>query len=188
MLKFVDEINNYLPKNEQEAQDKKVILDCIQLFPLNILLRENEIAHITSSGFILNESLSKVLMIHHNIRNTWAWTGGHADGNPNLLEVAACEATEETGVKVIPISKNIASIDVLTASGHFKNGKYVNSHLHLSVAYLFTASEEDFLMVKPDENSGVRWFLASNITEELFTVRDVYLYTKLIQQAIQLKQ
>lgn len=183
MMKFIDEIEHYLPKNEQEAQDKKVIQNCIQLFPHNILLRDNELAHITGSGFILNKSLTKVLMIHHNIRNAWAWTGGHADGDPNLLEVVTREATEETGVNVIPISQSIASVDVLTVGGHFKHGKYVNSHLHLSFAYLFTANEEDHPTVKPDENSGVEWFLVDNITEDLFTPRDVYLYSKLLLQA-----
>ena len=36
----------------------------------------------------MNESLDKVLMIHHNIRGVWAWTGGHADGDSDLLHVA----------------------------------------------------------------------------------------------------
>jgi len=179
----VDEIKGYIPKNEQELQDKSVILDCIQLFPQNILLRDNEIAHITSSGFILNKSLDKALFIHHNIRNTWAWTGGHADGNSNLLEVATQEAIEETGINVVPISRKIASVDVLTVKGHFKADKYINSHLHLSIAYLFTASEDDFTMVKPDENSGVEWFSVDRIVKDVFTDWDVYLYTKLLRQA-----
>lgn len=183
IFSFIEEINKYKPKNSQEIQDKKVILDCIQLFPYNILLRDNEIAHLTSSGFILNKSLSKTLMVHHNIRDTWAWTGGHADGESDLFEVAAREAVEETGVSVTPISISIASVDVLTVSGHLKNNKYVNGHLHLSIAYLFIANEEDRLVVKPDENSGVEWFPIDSINESLFSARDVYLYTKLLQQA-----
>ena len=182
-MSFIQEIGAYIPKNEQETQDKKIIMDCIQRFPCDILLRSNEIAHITSSGFILNKPLTKALLIHHNIRNTWAWAGGHADGNPNLLEVAMQEASEETGIKVKPISKNIASVDVLSVQGHVKNGKYINSHLHLSIAYLFTANEEEPVAIKPDENSGVEWFHISKIGRGLFTDRDVYLYTKLIQQA-----
>jgi len=183
MVGYVDEIKDYAPKNKQELQDKNVILNCIQLFPLDILLRDNEIAHITSSGFILNKSLDKTLLIHHNIRNVWAWTGGHADGNSNLLEVAIQEAVEETGVIVTPISRKIASVDVLTVKGHFKADKYVNSHLHLSIAYLFTASEDDSTIIKPDENSGVKWFSVNEIVKGAFTDRDVYLYTKLLQQA-----
>lgn len=182
-MNYIDEIKNYVPKDEQEFQDKKVTLNCIELFPHDILLRDNEIVHITSSGFILNNSLSKVLMIHHNIRNTWAWTGGHADGDSDLLAVATREAHEETGVSVVPISTDIASIDILTASRHFKNKKYVNSHLHLSIAYLFTAKEEDHLIVRPDENSGVKWFSIERINKELFSDQEVYLYSKLINQA-----
>jgi len=182
-MSYIDEIRNYVPKDDQEIQDKKVILNCIELFPHNVLLRDNEITHITSSGFIMNKSLNKVLMIYHNIRNTWAWTGGHADGDSDLLAVAAREAVEETGVEVVPISANIASVDILTVTRHFKNKRYINSHLHLSIAYLFTANEEAPLIVKPDENSGVEWFSIEKISEELFTDRDVYLYSKLINQA-----
>ena len=32
------------------------------------------------------------------------------------------------------------------------------SHLHLNVSYLLEADEEEVLRIKPDENSGVRWF------------------------------
>ncbi|MCL2378586.1 MAG: NUDIX hydrolase [Defluviitaleaceae bacterium] len=182
-MSYVDEIKRYVPKNEQELQDKNVILDCIQQFPQNILLRDNEIAHITSSGFILNKSLDKALFIHHNIRDVWAWTGGHADGDSNLLDVATREAVEETSVSVTPISREIASVDILTVTGHFKSDKYINSHLHLSIAYLFTANESDSVCINPDENSGVEWFPIDEIVRGIFTDRDVYLYTKLIQQA-----
>jgi len=182
-MNYINDIKNYVPKDVQEAQDKKVILDCIKLFPHNILLRDNEVAHITSSGFILNKSLDKALMIHHNIRDSWAWTGGHADGDEDLLAVATREALEETGVRVSPISECIASIDILSVFRHFRKGEYINSHLHLSIAYLFTANDEEKTIVKPDENSKVEWFPIEKINEELFTDRDVYLYTKLVMQA-----
>ncbi len=124
-------------------------------------------------------------MIHHNIRNTWAWTGGHADGDPDLLAVAGREAVEETGINVMPISAEIASVDIFTVTRHFRKGRYVNSHLHLSIAYLFTADENALPIVKEDENSAVEWFPVERINCErgLFTDRDVYLYSKLIEQA-----
>ena len=38
-------------------------------------------------------------MIYHNIYKSWSWTGGHADGDSDLLNVAIRELKEETGVK-----------------------------------------------------------------------------------------
>ena len=97
------------------------MLDYLHLFEGNILTRENEFAHFTSSGFILNENKDKVLMIYHNLYNSWAWTGGHADGEEDLLKVAIKEAKEETGVvNIQPLSTQIMSLDILPVWGHMK--------------------------------------------------------------------
>lgn len=182
-MEWIKQIEDFQPANTQERQDKRVILRYIEQFP-NILLRENEFAHITSSGFILNENLDKVLMVHHNIRNVWSWTGGHADGETGFLHTAIKEAREETGVCTLrPLTGEIASLDILPVWGHMRKGKYVCTHLHLSVAYLLIAGEQDILRVKPDENSGVQWFGADMFNEAYFDSHDVYLYGKLIQRA-----
>lgn len=183
-MDFINQIYSYTPRNEQEIQDKNVMIKYIEQYPHNILLRDNEFAHITSSGFIMNSKLDKVLMIHHNIRNAWAWTGGHADGNCDLLHVAIKEAKEETGINnVVALTDKIAALDILPVYGHVKKGKYVSSHLHLSVAYILIASEEDELIVKEDENSAVGWFSLDKFTKEFFDENDVYLYNKLIEKA-----
>ena len=71
-------IENYPPFNEQEERDKTLILDWIQKNE-NAFLRENEVAHITASAWVVNKDRSKVLMVYHNIYNSWSWLGGHAD-------------------------------------------------------------------------------------------------------------
>ena len=92
------------------------------------------------------------------IYKSWAWTGGHADGDSNLLHVAIKEAKEETGLKnVTPITENILGLDVLNVNGHVKKGKYISSHLHLSIAYLLEANEEDELIINEEETNGVKW-------------------------------
>ena len=76
------------------------------------------------------------------------------------------EVREESGVKnVRPASKDIFSLEVLTVDGHMKRGKYVSSHLHLNVTYLLIADDTDALTVKPDENSGVKWFTPEGAVE-----------------------
>jgi len=183
-MDFIKEISAFIPRCEQEERDKKNILDFISHFSSNVLLRDNEIAHITSSGFIMNPELTKVLLAHHNIMKTWAWTGGHADGDPDLLHVALKEAKEETGVLGIqPLQPAIASLDILPVFGHWKNGRYVSTHLHLSIAYLFVCDEDQAFHIKPDENTGIAWFDTDYFTKEHFNESDVYLYHKLIDRA-----
>lgn len=157
-MDLLTQIENYHPYNEQEEADLAVMKTLLKTEP-DIFARENKTAHMTASSWLVNRTHDKVLMIYHNIYNSWAWTGGHADGERDLLAVAVREAQEETGVTDIrPVGSDIFSIEVLTVDGHEKRGAYVPSHLHLNVTYLLEADEEEVLRVKPDENSGVKWF------------------------------
>ncbi len=151
------QIQAYQPNNEQEAKDKSVILKYIDTFN-DLLSRENELAHFTSSSWIVNKDRTKAVMIYHNIYNSWSWTGGHADGDANLLAVAIREAKEETGLENIkPVSEDIYSLEIVCVNGHVKRGKYVASHLHINITYLLEADETEPLRIKQDENSGVKW-------------------------------
>lgn len=181
-MKWIDSIKNYIPGNEQEKKDKEVILNCIDKFD-DVLTRNNEIAHITSSGFVVNKTRDKVLMVHHNIYNSWAWTGGHADGEDDLLGVAVREVKEETGVQnITPVSNDIFSLDILTVLGHVKKGKYISPHLHLSVAYLLEADDMEVLVVKEDENSGVKWVPIDEVNEYSNEPHMRKVYEKLINK------
>lgn len=184
MPSYIQTMEAFRPTCAQEKKDQETILWYAKQFPDTVLLRDNPIAHITSSGFLMNRALNRVLMVHHNIRNTWAWTGGHADGDEDLLAVAIREAIEETGIShAWALSPDIASMDILHVYGHVKNGQYVNAHLHLSVAYILLCDEADPLFVKPDENSGVQWFAVEDIRAPLYSERDIRLYGKLARWA-----
>jgi len=179
---YIDAIQNYTPKNDFEAQDKKVMLAYIEQHRDNILSRENEIAHICASGFILNEKLDKTLMIYHNIYDSWGWTGGHADGDGDLLAVALKEAREETGVQNFRLLSNVPqSLDILPVWSHYKKGKPISSHLHFVVSYLLIADEFEQLVVKEDENSGVEWIPVDEIAKFCSEPLMVPVYMKLVE-------
>lgn len=157
-MKLIQQIEQYQPANEQEKQDKAFILHCLK-YQENIFSRDNPLVHMTASAWVVNEARTRVLMVYHNIYNSWSWMGGHADDEEDLLAVALREVQEESGIcQVRPVTEDIYSLEVLTVDGHVKHGKYVSSHLHLNVTYLLEASEEESLHMKPDENSGVAWF------------------------------
>ena len=157
-MEFYDALNQYCPKDEQEQTDKAVMLDCLERYA-DVYERSNLLFHVTASAWITNEKRDRVLMIYHNIYDSWAWTGGHADGERDLLKVALREATEETGlVSVRPASDRLLSIETLTVNPHMKRGRFVPAHLHLNGTYLLIADDRETLRIKEDENSGVRWF------------------------------
>ena len=123
-------------------------------------------------------------MIYHKIYNSWAWTGGHSDGDSDLLYVAMKEAKEETGIKnVTPIFKEIYSLESIGVNGHEKRGKYVSTHVHFNVTYLLEADEKQEIHIKEDENSGVKWVPIDKILETTSEawVRD-RVYTKIIEK------
>ena len=157
-MKIIEEIKRYAPCCEQEARDKTVILDFLAKNE-DAFSRENLVAHMTASAWIVNQERTRTVMVYHRIYDSWSWTGGHADGETDLLAVALREAREETGLRnVRPLSSEIFSLEVLTVDGHEKRGEYVPSHLHMNVTYLLEADESKPLHVCEDENKGVRWF------------------------------
>ena len=153
-----DEIAAYVPYNDQEKRDRELILSFLDHNP-DAFLRSNALAHMTASAWVVNPARDKVLMVYHRLYDSWSWTGGHADGETDLLTVALREVREETGVEHLrPVTTAIYSLESLTVDGHEKRGEYVSSHLHLNLTYLIEADEHDTLRVCEAENSGVRWF------------------------------
>jgi 8-oxo-dGTP pyrophosphatase MutT (NUDIX family) len=185
---FRYQLEEFEPCNKQEEADKRLFLKCLSEGD-SVFLRENEAAHISASGWVVNQTMDRVLMAYHNIYHSWAWTGGHADGEKDLLSVAMREAREETGIKtVIPVMDQIFSLEVLTVDGHEKNGAYVPSHLHLNVTYLLRGDDREEIRTKEDENSNVGWFSLNNCLE---AVNEPWMkeriYKKLIEKMGNLK-
>lgn len=157
-MDLIRELEQFIPFNAEEEADRRMIIECLRREP-DIFTRENELAHMTASAWIVNRDRTKVLMAYHNLYQSWAWLGGHADGDADLLRVALKEVREESGlVHVKPVSESIFSVEALPVFGHWKRGKYVPCHSHLNVTYLLEADEADALEEKPDENSAVGWF------------------------------
>ena len=156
-MQLLETIRNYRPYNEQEEKDREEMIRRLENKE-ELLTRDNRSAHFTASAWIVNKEKTKVLMAYHNIYDSWAWLGGHADGEEDLLKVALKEVKEESGLDAIPLSSDIFSLEILTVDGHMKNSEYVSSHLHLNVTYLLESDEYAAIRNKDDENKAVAWF------------------------------
>ena len=157
-MELLNQLEQYRPFNEQEARDREELLRRVRSGE-DLYTRDNPAAHFTASAWVVSPLRDQVLLAYHNLYDSWAWLGGHADGERDLLSVAMREVREESGlVQLRPVSRDIYSLEILTVNGHEKHGRYVSSHLHLNLTYLLEADPTDPLRCKPDENSRVGWF------------------------------
>ena len=182
MSKTVEMLRNYLPYNEQEKEDIKLIVKAEEIFG-DILTRDNKFCHLTSSAFIINRSHTKVLCIYHNIYDSWTWVGGHADGEDDMLYVAEKETREETSLQNFKlIGTEPISVEILSVKSHIRKGKYVSAHQHFNVTYLFEADEKDFIQKLEDENSNVGWLTFEQLISKSDEPHMKTVYRKIIER------
>ena len=182
-MELVDALNRFRPCNEQEETDKNQILSLLS-GGQDLYTRDNPVAHLTASSWVVSPDRKQVLLVYHNLYRSWAGMGGHADGDRDLCRVALRETREESGLQDLTlVSPDIFSLESLTVDGHEKRGKFVSSHLHLNVTYLLEADPRQPIRVKPDENSGVAWFpveeVAGKVSEPWMMQR---IYSKLMKK------
>lgn len=179
-MNYIQAIKKYIPIIDQEKKDKEMILNYIDKFD-NILTRQNEIVHMTSSSLIFNKNRTKLLMIYHNIYNSRCWTGWHADWDDDMLYVAIKEAKEETWIKnIYPIFDEVFWIDILAINWHLKNSKFVSSHLHINTSFILEADENQKIEIKEEENSDVKWIPIDKLNDFCTESHMKIVYLKLL--------
>ena len=100
--KLVSQIRRYVPYNEQEEADKALILNWIEKND-DAFLRDNVVAHMTASAWVVDKDRSKVLMVYHNIYHSW-YVSSHLHLNVTYLleadseEQVSVKADENSGV------------------------------------------------------------------------------------------
>ncbi len=79
--------------------------------------RSLSIGHITGSAWIVDLNRNQALLTYHRKLNKWLQLGGHADGDPNVFNVALREAQEESGLKEILFGSSMIPSLILCQSG-----------------------------------------------------------------------
>lgn len=182
-MNLKEQIEKYIPYDEQEEKDKEQYLKYIDKFD-DVLVRDNIFGHFSASAFVLNKERTKMLVVYHIINDGWIYPGGHADGEKDLLSVAVREVEEETGLKAKVLDENIYSIQSVPVKGHIKRGKYVSAHLHFDVLYLMEADDKIPLVYRTDESKGVKWVSFDEATDKTMCDFIRPIHKKLIKKLI----
>jgi len=171
-------------KDGFERAEQATMLRLIEKEGDALLYRTNTLAHMTASAVIVSPDRRRTLMAFHRIYNSWAWTGGHADGDGDLEAVARREAQEETGISGLRrLGEGIASIEILPVWAHVKRGEPVGSHLHLNASFLFEADDRAALRIAQDENSAVGWLEIDRLEEYVSEPTMMPIYRRLLKRA-----
>lgn len=177
-------IEKYHPQNTQEKNDRKQMLATLETASRDILFRA-EPNHFTVSAFVLNEKKDKVLFAFHRIYQSWAWLGGHLDGDQDPLFAIQREIQEESGLTFLQnCFPSIASLEILPVLQHIKHGKIVAAHQHFNLSYLFIGRESDPIRPKEDENKAVAWLPLSQLEEKVQEKHMLPIYKKLMERAM----
>lgn len=115
--------------------------------------RSTKEGHITGSSWILDHEKRRCLLTHHKKLGVWLQVGGHADGDPDPLNVAKREALEESGIEgLVPMSEGIFDVDVHLIPARPSEP----AHFHYDIRFAFVAPEGAAFTVS-DESHDLAW-------------------------------
>jgi len=123
--------------------------------------RSLQIGHITGSAWVVNRAGTHVLLTLHNKLNMWLQLGGHADGNPDILNAAQREAVEESGIQTLQaVGADISDIDIHL----IPERKTEPAHYHHDIRFAFQATgSEDYVV--SDESHDLAWVEIARLAE-----------------------
>lgn len=150
---LLDLLSRYEPADPHEVDAKRRIESFVRDHA-DCFRRELAVGHITGSAWVLDATLSRVLLTHHKKLNLWLQLGGHCDGDPNVLAVALREAREESGIDhIVPLSAGIFDVDVHEIPAHGD----VPAHLHHDIRFAMFCPSDDCFTLSPESNA-LQWF------------------------------
>lgn len=136
--------------------------------PLN---RDNPRGHITCSGWVVSQDLSRVLLIKHGALRHWMQPGGHMEPEEWPPEAAIREAHEETGVQGLTVlPPGLFDVDVHTIPAN--DIRQQPEHTHYDLRYLLTC-EDETLAPDFEECEDARWFELGEILKDRTSLASV---------------
>lgn len=153
-----NELLNLLKQYRTRYMDEvSYVRRAIQLVSTNeaIFERASRI-HVTASTWVVSPDREQVMLMHHRKYGHWFQPGGHADGDPDVLNVALRECAEETGIDPAHISLVDDSIFDVDLHSVPTVGD-VLSHDHVDIRFLVEI--DDQLPIPGNhESHEVAWF------------------------------
>ena len=156
--------DQYKIRFPEESEVIGRITNFVESYP-NCFSRELPNGHITGSAWLLDATLTKVLLTHHKKLNIWIQLGGHADGDCDIAQVALRESQAESGIEDISfLSSEIFDIDIHLIPE--RSGE--PAHFHYDCRFLLRANEGAYVV--GEESHDLSWIALTDLPR--FTQED----------------
>lgn len=157
---LLTQLAHHPPANDHEAAMRLQMIRFVNEYP-DCFERSLLVGHITGSAWIVNPERTRVLLTHHRKLDRWLQLGGHADGDPNVLDVALREAREESGAEAVyPVTDTIFDVDIHQIPLHHDEP----AHFHYDVRYLFEMDDHMPLNIS-GESKELAWIDLNMVSE-----------------------
>lgn len=152
--RFRQELTDYLDKHSDTA-NAQVLRDLLA-GDGDLFARGQSKAHITASGWILDQTRKHALLIEHAKYLKFCPPGGHVD--PFEMPIDAClrETAEEVGLKNLRVILSaIFDIDIHLIPASAKKNE--PEHWHIDVRYVLEASDSEAVDLNLEECLSHKW-------------------------------
>ena len=140
--------------DEKERRDVAFIREFLRAHPGDAHLKTQLLGHLTGSGFVLDATRTKLLLLHHGRLDRWLQPGGHGEGETDPRQIALREIEEETGLRdLVPLGEGIFDVDV----HGIPERPLEPAHLHLDLRYAFVAAASAAPRLS-HESRALQWF------------------------------
>ena len=148
------DLSAWTPSGPDQMHLRGEYLDLLDRRGADAVRRDGGAEHLTVSGFVLSEDLTRVLLCLHRKGGFWVQTGGHLEAGDTSPAVAALrEAREESGIDDLALAVP-GPVDL---DRHALGAAFGRCRAHWDVGYALLADASAATAVS-DESDDVAWF------------------------------
>lgn len=156
--KLLGLINTYAAQHPEESETIERFRTFVNKYE-NCFERDCWAGHITGSAWVVDPTQNSILLTHHKKLNIWVQLGGHSDGDSDTPQVAYKEATEESGLAVDFLSREIFDLDIHEIPAR----KGDPAHFHYDVRFLFSAQTHQYTV--SEESLDLSWIAIDKLEQ-----------------------